>query len=56
MKIKTEIISSFLASIQLTTNIHWPGYCTVHVYVVIHLCDNMWKRIFVCLFISNYYR
>jgi len=21
---------------QLTTSIHWPCYCTVHVYVVIH--------------------
>jgi len=20
--------------------IHWPRYCTVHVYVVIHICDS----------------
>jgi hypothetical protein len=28
--------STFLANSQLTTNIYWPCYCTVHVYVVIH--------------------
>jgi hypothetical protein len=31
--------STFLASSQLTTSIHWPCYCTIHVYVVIHICD-----------------
>ena len=28
--------STFLANSRLTTNIYWPCYCTVHVYVVIH--------------------
>ena len=32
---------TFLASSQLTTSIHWPCYCTAHVYVVIHFCDSM---------------
>jgi len=31
------IHSTFLASRQLTTSIHWPCYCTVHVFVVIHM-------------------
>jgi len=34
--------STFLASSQLATSIHWPCYCTVHVYVVIKFCDRMW--------------
>jgi hypothetical protein len=24
-------------------NIHWPCYGTVHVYVVIYMCDSMWS-------------
>jgi len=28
--------STFLASSQLTTSIHWPCYCNVDVYVVIY--------------------
>ena len=32
-----------LANSQLTTNIHWTCYCTVHVYVVIHFCVDMWS-------------
>ena len=50
--------STFLASSQLITIIHWPCYCTVHVYVVIHFVS-VWsfesKRIcadLYCLFIS----
>jgi hypothetical protein len=37
--------STFLVSShdQLTTNIHWPWYWTVHVYVVIHFCDRVWS-------------
>jgi hypothetical protein len=35
--------STFLASSQLTMSIHWPWYCTVYVYVVIHFCDSMWS-------------
>jgi hypothetical protein len=31
------IHSTFLASRQLTKSIHWPCYCTVHVFVVIHM-------------------
>jgi hypothetical protein len=60
--------STFLASRQLTMSIHWPCYCTVHVYVVIQYCDNMWSfwveailcGIFIvclymyCLWRSNY--
>ena len=23
--------------------IHWPCYCTVHVYVVINFCDSIWS-------------
>ena len=53
--------STFLASSQLTMSIHWPWYCTVYIYVVIHFCDSMWSfwvqgnlcRFFLyCLFIS----
>ena len=29
-------VSTFIASVYLSTSIHWPCYCTVHVYVVIH--------------------
>ena len=32
---------AFIAISHLTTSIHWPGYCTVHVYVVIHFCNSM---------------
>ena len=35
--------STFLASSQLTMSIHWPCYCTVHDYVVIHSCNSMWS-------------
>ena len=34
---------TFLASCLFTTSIHWPCYCTVHVYLVIHFCDSMWS-------------
>jgi len=46
-----------LAINQLTKDMHWPCYCTVHVYVVIHVCDSMrasWvvaDMFFHCLFI-----
>ena len=29
----------------ISMSIHWPSYCTVHVYVVIHFCDSL------CIFI-----
>jgi hypothetical protein len=33
-------------------SIHWPCYCTVHVYVDIHVCDSMrWNRICAGCFI-----
>ena len=35
--------STFLASSQLGTSIHWPCYCAVHFYVVIHFSDCMWS-------------
>jgi len=35
--------SSFQASSQLTASIQCSYCCTVHVYVVIHLCDNVWS-------------
>ena len=35
--------STFLASSQLTTNIHWSCYCTLLIYVVLHFCDIMWS-------------
>jgi hypothetical protein len=46
-----------LAINQLTKNMHWPCYWTVHVYVVIHVSDSMrasWVEadmFFHCLFI-----
>jgi hypothetical protein len=46
-----------LAINQLTKNMHWPCYWTVHVYVVIHVSDSMrasWvdaDMFFHCLFI-----
>jgi len=33
--------STFQTNSQLTTSIHLPCYCTVHVYVVIHFCVSM---------------
>jgi hypothetical protein len=38
-----QSIHAFLASSQLTTGIHLPSCCTVHVFVVIHFCDSMWS-------------
>ena len=35
--------SSFLSRSQLTTNIHWLCYCTVHLYVVFHFYNGMWS-------------
>jgi hypothetical protein len=32
-----------ITSIQLTTSMYWPCYCTVHVSIVIHMCDSMWS-------------
>jgi hypothetical protein len=42
------VLLLFITADQLTSNwkiksIHWPCYCTVHVYVVIHFCDSMWS-------------
>ena len=54
-RIPTDFI--FLASSQLTTSIHWPWYCTGHVFVVIYFCESMWSfwvesvQVFYCLFI-----
>jgi len=48
----------FLANIQLATSIHLPCYCTVHIYVVIHLCDSMrsfWVEVSLCMFLSFVY-
>jgi len=44
--------SSFLASSQFTTSIHCPCYCTVHVYVVIHIDANLCRFVlsFVCMY------
>ena len=51
---------TLLPSSQLTTNIHWPCYCTVDVFVVIHFVtvSRMWSLLmeaiwacFYCLFI-----
>ena len=35
--------SSFLARSQLSTIIHLPCHCTVHVCIVIHCCGSMWS-------------
>jgi len=32
-------IKSSKGTVQLTTSIHWPCYCTLCVYAVIHFCD-----------------
>ena len=41
--------STLVASSQLAISNHWPCYCTLHVYVVIHVCDKVryffeWKQ------------
>ena len=33
--------SAFIANSQLTTRIHWPCLCTVHVFGVIYFCDSI---------------
>jgi hypothetical protein len=35
------MIFIFFANNKLRTNIHWPCYCTLHVYAVIPFCDNV---------------
>ena len=35
--------------------IHWPCHCTVHVYVVIHICDSMWSFWVKACFLSFVY-
>jgi len=36
--------STFLASSQLTMNIHWVCYCRNNVYVyIVHICDSVWS-------------
>ena len=41
-----------VASSPLTMLIHWPYYCIVHVYIVIHFCDSMffWVDVNLCTF------
>ena len=35
---------SFLVAPSVFSNVYlWPCYCTVHAYVVIYICDNMWS-------------
>jgi len=57
--------STFLSSCQLTKIIHWSCYCTVHVYVLIHICDsewsfwtgaNRWRPFIVCLYMYDSWR
>ena len=46
--------STFPASSQLTTTIHWPCYCNVHVYVVIYfaiVCGTFWVETNLCRFV-----
>jgi hypothetical protein len=57
--ITSDIISTFLADNQLTTNIYWPFCCTVHASIFIHCYDSVWSEckqiytgFFYCLFIS----
>jgi len=47
----TPTDSSLLARRQLTTSIHCPCYCTVHVYVVIHI--DVIYRLFVCIAVGE---
>ena len=44
--------SSFLARGQLTTSIHLPCYCRVHIYVVIHFDGNLFIIVlsFICMY------
>jgi hypothetical protein len=44
--------SSFLARGQLTTSIHLPCYCRVHIYVVIHFDGNLFITVlsFICMY------
>jgi hypothetical protein len=45
--------STFIASSQLTTSIHLPFYCTVHVFATIHFWDNIlsfWVESNMCRF------
>ena len=52
--------STFLASSQVTTSIHWLCYCTVHVYVdssfiFMIVCSlSEWKWICVCFLLFVY--
>jgi hypothetical protein len=52
-------------SSQFTTSVHWPWYCTVHSYVVLQCCDDIWSfwvavnlcsffRLFIYVYISCY--
>jgi len=46
--------STFLASSQLITSIHWPCHCSAHVYVAIHFCDSVrsfWVEANLCRFL-----
>ena len=40
---KDPIFQPFISSSRLTTTIHSPCYCTVHVNVVIHFCGSIWS-------------
>jgi hypothetical protein len=54
-----QTYSSFLARSQLSTIIHLPCHCTVHVCIVIHCCGSMWsfawKQFCAELFIIYFY-
>ena len=46
---------TFLSSSQITTIIHWPCYCTVRVYVVVHFYDSeksFWVKVNLCRFFT----
>ena len=39
----TICLPNFAWATWLTTSMYWPCYCTVHVSIVIHMCDSMWS-------------
>jgi hypothetical protein len=54
--------TTYLSTIsQLTISIHWPCYCTVYVYIVIHFNDSEWSfktgrksvQVFIIFFYSS---
>jgi hypothetical protein len=47
-------IKSSKGTVQLTTSIHWPCYCTLCVYAVIHFCDGAVLTVIVWWLDLNY--